>query len=134
MIKKIQITGLLMVFLFFGGTPVYAAGYEQEFLVRSEPILSGGANRLDLRFNIRHGKVTFKLSDDPDFIVRVLVNYDNKELAGGGWSKEKENSPEGYMTDDYEDQESKLNLHVLSTATSVHIKREGTNPQYRLSY
>ncbi|MBT3368602.1 MAG: hypothetical protein HN416_15750 [Nitrospina sp.] len=305
MIKKIHILVSLLVFgLIFGVTYVNAADYEQEFVVRPEPILSGGANRLDLRFNIRHGKVTLKLSDDPDFIVKVLVGYDKKELtpissesfsegtfsvdfssgdfsdqdmasplqiweiqigkydletnltldftgvqthmnlggmpldtlalnfkgtqatvdiseptffsvrklgitiegtfltlantgntnfekfqlkavgssmdldfrgayaagdynadfnlsgssarlslpvtagalvvhrpenrpvalAGGGWSKELSGSPAGYMTDDYEDQESKLNLYISSLATSVHIKREGTNLQYQLSY
>ncbi len=305
MIKKIQIViSLLMVFLFFGGASLYAADYEQEFVVRPEPILSAGANRLNLRFNIRHGKVTLKVSDDPGFIVKVLVGYDQTELmpissenfsggtfsvdfssgdfsdqdtanplqiweiqigkydmetnltlnftgvqthmdlggmpldtlalnlkgtqatvdiseptffsvrklgialegtfftlahtgntnfekfqlsaagssidldfrgayaagdynadfnlsgssarislpvtagalvvhrpenrpvalAGGGWSKEQSGSPAGYMTDDYEDQESRLNLYIWSAATSVHIKRDGTNLQYQLSY
>ena len=295
---------ILLVCLFFSGSFMHASAYEQEFVVRSEPILSGGANRLDLRFNISHARVTFKLSEDPGFIVRVLVNYDGGELApissenfsegtftadfssgaistqnmanplhdweiqigkydldtnltlnftgvqtnmnlggmplnnlllnlkgaqarldfseptlfsvrklgitcegtfftltniantnfekfqlkaagssveldfngtyaagdynadfnlngsstrislpvtagalvvhrpenrpvalaGGGWSKEQNSTPAGYMTDDYEDQESRLNLYILSVAASVHIKREGTNLQYQLSY
>ncbi len=305
MIKKIHIImSLLMVCLFFSGSFMHASAYEQEFVVRSEPILSGGADRLDLRFNISHARVTFKLSEDPGFIVRVLVNYDSKALtpissesfsegtftadfssgvisaqdmanplhdweiqigkydletnltlnfqgvqtdmnlggmplntlvlnlkgtqatldfseptlfsvrklgitcegtfftltniantnfekfqlkaagssveldfkgayatgdynadfnlngsstkislpvtagalvvhrpenrpvalAGGGWSKEQNSTPAGYMTDDYEDQESKLNLYISSVAASVHIKREGINVQYQLSY
>lgn len=305
MIKKTHIViGLLMVCLFFSGSFMHAAAYEQEFAVRSEPILSDGANQLDLRFNISHARVTFKLSEDPGFIVRVLVNYDSKELApissenfsegtftadfssgaistqnmanplhdweiqigkydletnltlnfqgvqtdmnlggmplntlvlnlkgtqatldfseptlfsvrklgitcegtfftltniantnfekfqlkaagssveldfkgayatgdynadfnlngssarislpvtagalvvhrpenrlvelaGEGWSKDQNNTAEGYMSDDYEERESRLNLEISSTATSVLIKRDGANMQYRLSY
>ena len=281
-----------------------ASAYEQEFTVRPEPILSSGLNRLDLRFNISQARVTFKLSDDPGFIVRVLVSHDSEALtpissesfsegtfkvvftsgtvaaqssatplhdweiqigrydletnltldfagvqasmdlggmpldiltlnlkgtqatlnfseptlysvqkigiacggafltlgnigntnfenfqlkatgssveldfkgvyaagdynadfnlngssakislpvtagalvahrpenrpvalAGGGWSKEQNSTPAGYMTDDYEDQTSRLNLYILSFAASVHIKREGSNVQYQLSY
>jgi hypothetical protein len=304
MIKKIHIMGLLMVCLFLSGSFMYASAYEQEFVVRPEPILSGGANQLNLRFNINNARVTFKPSEDPTFIVRVLVSYDDTALtpissesfsegilsmdfssgtfseqdmanpihdweiqigkydletnltldfsgvqtnmdlggmpintvvlnlkgaqgtldfseptlfsvrklgitcegafftlqniantnfekfqlkaagssveldfkgvytagdynadfnlkgssakislpvtagalvvhrpenrpvalAGGGWVKEQNNTPAGYMTDDYEDRESKLNLYILSVAASVHIKREGTNLQYQLSY
>ncbi len=295
---------LLIVCLFFGGPFVHASAYEQEFVVRPGPILSGGADRLDLHFNISHARVTFKLSEDPSFIVKVLVKCDSEEiipesseafsedtfsvvfssgavnveglasplhdweihigrydietnltldfagvqanmdlggmpldtlvlnlkgtrtkldfseptlfsvrklgitcegtfltlanigntnfevfqlnavgsgmdldfegtyaagdynadfnlngssarislpvtagalvvhrpanrpveLAGGGWSKEQNSSPEGYMTDDYEDQETRIKLYMVSTATSVQIKREGTNLQYRISY
>ncbi|MCP4574865.1 MAG: hypothetical protein GY846_01070 [Deltaproteobacteria bacterium] len=305
MIKKIHIImSLLIISLFLGSSFIHASAYEQEFVVRPEPFLSGGANRLDLRFNISHGRVTFKLSEDPGFIVRILVNYDSKTLspifsesfsegtftadfssgaisaqdmatplhdweiqigkydletnltlnfqgvqtdmnlggmplnnlvlnlkgtqatldfseptlfsvrklgitcegtfftltniantnfekfqlkaagssveldfkgayatgdynadfnlngsstrislpvtagalvvhrpenrpvalAGGGWSKEQNSTPAGYMTDDYEGQESRLNLYISSVAASVHIKREGTNLQYQLSY
>jgi hypothetical protein len=305
MIKKIHIImSLLIISLCLGSSFIHASAYEQEFVVRPEPILSGGANRLDLRFNISHARVTFKLSEDPTFIVRILVNYDSKELApissesfsegtftadfssgaipkqdmadplhdweiqigkydletdltlnfagvqtdmnlggmpldtlilnlkgaqvsldfseptlfsvrklgitcegtfftltniantnfekfqlkaagssveldfkgayatgdynadfnlngsstrislpatagalvvhrpesrpfalaGEGWSKEQNNTPAGYMTDDYEEQESRLNLYISSVAASVHIKREGINVQYQLSY
>jgi hypothetical protein len=305
MIRKITIImGLLMFCLSFNGSFVYASAYEQEFVVRSGPILAAGANRLDLRFSISHARVTFKLSEDPNFIVKVLVKCDSEdlipvsseafsdgtfsvvfssgavseggmanplhdwevqigrydletnltldfagvqasmdlggmpldtlvlnlkgtrttldfseptlfsvrkfgitcegtfftlanigntsfeafqlrtvgssidldfkgiyaagdynadfnlngssarislpvtagalvvhrpanrpvELAGGGWSKEQNSSPEGYMTDDYEDQEARLKLYMVSTAATVHIKREGTNLQYQLSY
>jgi hypothetical protein len=304
MIKKIHIMGLLMVCFFLSGSFMHASAYEQEFVVRPEPILSGGANQLNLRFNINNARVTFKLSEDPTFIVKVLVSYDSTELtptssesfsegalsldfssgtfsaqdmanpihdweiqigkydietnltldfigvqtnmdlggmpldtlilnlkgaqasldfseptlfsvrklgitcegafftlantgntnfekfqlkavgssieldfkgayaagdynadfnlngssakislpvtagglvvhrpenrpvalAGGGWSKEQNGTPAGYMTDDYEDQETRLNLYISSVATSVHIKREGTNLQYQLSY
>lgn len=304
MIRRITIImGLLMFCLSFNGSFVHASAYEQEFVVRPGPILSGGANRLDLRFNISHARVTFKLSEDPNFIVKVLVRCDSEEmipvsseafsegifsvvfssgamvsegmlnplhdweiqigrydletnltldfsgvqasmdlggmpldtlvlnlkgtrttldfseptlfsvrkfgitcegtfltlanigntnfetlqlkavgssmdldfkgvyaagdynadfnlngssarislpvtagalvvhrpanrpveLAGGGWSKEQ-SSPEGYVTDDYEDQEARLKLVMVSTASTVHIKREGTNLQYQLSY
>lgn len=296
--------GLLVVCLFWGGAYVHASAYEQEFVMRSGPILSGGANRLDLRFNIRHARVTFKLSEDPNFIVKVFVRCDSEslmpvssestsegafsvvfssgaageegmanplhdweiqigrydletrltldfsgvqasmdlggmpldtlvlnlkgtrttldfseptlfsvrkfgitcegtfltladigntnfeafqleavgssvdldfegpytagdynadfdlngssarislpvtagalvvhrptnrpvELAGGGWSKEQNSFPEGYMTDDYEDQGARLKLYMASTAATVLIKREGTNLQYQLSY
>lgn len=295
---------LLIVCLFLGGSFAHASAYEQEFVVRPGPILAGGVNRLDLRFSISHARVTFKLSEDPNFIVKVLVRCDSEEiipvsseafsedtfsvvfssgavsvegmanplhdweiqigrydletnltldfagvqanmdlggmpldtlvlnlkgtrtkldfteptlfsvrkfgitcegtfltlanignttfeafqlkavgssidldfegtyaagdynadfnlngssarislpvtagalvvhrpanrpveLAGGGWSKEQDSSPEGYMTDDYEDQEARLKLYMVSTAAAVHIKREGTNLQYRLSY
>ena len=305
MIKKITIImSLLMFCLSFNGSFVRAWAYEQELVVRPGPVLAGGANRLDLRFNISHAKVTFKLSEDPNFIVKVLVKCDSEalipassesfsegtfsvvfssgsvsaegmanplhdweiqigrydletnltldfagvqasmdlggmpldtlvlnlkgtrttldfseptlfsvrklgitlegtfltlanigntsfeafqlkavgssvdldfegvyaagdynadfnlngsstrislpvtagalvvhrpanrpvELAGGGWSKEQNSSPEGYTTDDYEDQEARLKLYMVSTAATVHIKREGTNLQYRLSY
>ena len=305
MIKKITIImGLLMFCLSFNGSFVRASAYEQEFVVRPDPILSGGANQLDLRFNISHARVTLKLSEDPGFIVKVLVKCDKEEimpvssevfsegtfsvvfssgavsvegmanplhdweiqigrydlethltldfagvqasmdlggmpldtlvlnlkgtrttldfseptlfsvrkfgitcegtfltlanlgnthfeafqlkavgssmdldfkgsyaagdynadfnlngssarislpvtagalvvhrpanrpveLAGGGWSKEQNSSPEGSMTDDYEDQEARFNLYMVSTAATVYIKREGTNLQYRLSY
>ncbi|MBW2707807.1 MAG: hypothetical protein JRD04_00740 [Deltaproteobacteria bacterium] len=305
MIKKITIImGLLMFCLSFNSSFVHASGYEQEFVVKPGPILAGGASRLDLRFNISYARVTFKLSDDPNFIVKVLVRCNSEalipvsaesfsegtfsavfssgavseedmanplhdweiqigrydletrltldfsgvqtsmdlggmpldtlvlnlkgtrtkldfseptlfsvrnfsmtcegtfltlanigntnferfqlnaagssidldfkggyaagdyhadfnlngssarinlpvtagalvvhrpanrpvELAGGGWLKEQNSSPEGYMTDDYEDQETRIKLYMVSTATSVQIKREGTNLQYRISY
>ena len=305
MIRKITIImGLLMFCLSFNSAFVQASAYEQEFVVRPGPILAGGADRLDLRFNIGHARVTFKLSEDPNFIVKVLVTCDSEalipvssesfsegtysvvfssgtvseegaaspihdweiqigrydletsltldfvgvqanmdlggmpldalalnlkgtrtkldfseptlfsvrklgitlegtfltlanigntsfeafqlkaagssvdldfegvyaagdynadfnlngssarislpvtagalvvhrpanrpiELAGGGWSKEQNSSPEGYTTDDYEDQEARLKLYMVSTAASVQIKREGTNLQYQLSY
>jgi len=305
MVRKISIImGLWVVCLFFGSTFTQASAYEQEFVVRLDPILSGGANRLDLRFNIQHARVTVKRTEDPGFIVKVLVKYHSEtlapvsaesfsestfravfssgaaaakdmansihdweiqigrydleteltldfagvqgnmdlggmpldnlvlnlkgtrttldfseptlfslrkfgitcegtfftlanigntgfetfqlkaagssldldfkgiyaagdynadfslsgssarislpvtagalvvhrpanrpvELAGGGWSEERNGSPEGYMTDDYEDLESRLNLYLESSAASVHIRREGTNLQYQLSY
>jgi hypothetical protein len=305
MVKKINIILGALVFCFclgLGHLPVLA--YDQEFVLRSEPILSSGANRLDLHFNISHAKVTFKLTEDPSFIIKVLVKYDGGapaplsyenlsegtfsidfssgdpaeqnmanplhdwevqigrydletrltfdfvgvqanldlggmpldalflnlkgtqatldfsesallsvrkfgiacegtflalsnigntgfeafqlkgsgssfkldfkgiyaagdynadfnlngssariilpataaasvvhrpsnrpvELTGSGWSKERGSLPDGYTTDDYEDQESRLNLVISSTAASVSIKREGTNLQYQLSY
>lgn len=305
MVRKIAIImGLLMVCLFSGAAYAYAAAYEQEFVVKPEPILSDGATRLDLRFNIRHGRVTVKLTENPAFIVKVRVRYNSRdlapassegfsegafqvafssgvlspkdkadplhdweieigrydlettltldfagvqtdmdlggmpldtltlnlkgtqanldfseptlfsvrkvdiaceggfftlaniantnfeefrlkatgssldldfkgsyaagdypadfslngcsarmtlpakagarvihrpenrpvELAGGGWSKDQNNTAEGYMSDDYEERESRLNLDISSTATSVLIKRDGANMQYRLSY
>jgi hypothetical protein len=305
MIRKISIfMSLLIVCFFLGGSFVRASAYEQEFVVRPGPILASGADRLDLHFNISHARVTFKLSEDPSFIVKVLVRCNSEalmpvsseafsedifsvvfssgpistegmanplhdweiqigrydletnltldfagvqasmdlggmpldilvlnlkgtrtkldfseptlfsvrkfgitcegtfltlanigntnfeafqlnavgssvdldfegpyaagdynadfnlngssarislpvtagalvvhrpanrpvELAGGGWSKEQNSSPEGYTTADYEDQEARLKLVMVSTAASVQIKREGTNLQYRLSY
>ncbi len=56
------------------------------------------------------------------------------ELAGGGWATEQGKGPEGYMTDDYEAQQSKLNLYMASQASSVHIERGGTDLQYQISY
>ncbi len=305
MIKKIDVIfALLMICLYLGLGYVPASAYDQKFVLRPEPILSGGANRLDLRFTISHAKVTFRISEDPGFILKVLVKYDGGDLApissenfsegtfsvdfssgepteqkvnnplheweiqigrydlethltldftgvqadmdlggmpldslflllkgsqttldfseptlfsvqkfgiacegtfltlanigntgfetfglkaagssldldfkgvyaagdynadfnlngssarislpatagafvvhqpanrpveltGNGWLKEQGSSPEGYKTDDYEDQESRLNLYMTSTAASVFIKREGTNQQYQLSY
>ena len=72
---------LLLSVLFLCGTGMGAWAYEQEFVVRPEPILAGGAGRLDLRFSIQHAKVTFTLSDDPDFIAKILVRYDDEALA-----------------------------------------------------
>jgi hypothetical protein len=56
------------------------------------------------------------------------------ELAGGGWATEMDKAPEGYMTDDYENRQSKLNLYMASKASSVHIERGGTDLQYQISY
>ncbi len=305
MVNKVKIVlGALVIFLSLGLGYVPVMAYDQEFVLRSEPILSSGANRLDLRFSISHAKVTFKITEDTDFIIKVLVRYDGGalaplssenlsegifsidfssgefakqnmnnpshnwevqigrydletrltldfvgvqanmdlggmpldtlfmklkgtqatldfseptlfsvrkfgiacegtfltlanigntgfetfqlkaagssleldfkgiyaagdynadfnlngssarislpataaasvvhrpanrpvELTGSGWSKEQGSFPDGYTTDDYEDQESRLNLVMSSTAASVHIKREGTNLQYQLSY
>ena len=81
MIRKISIfMSLLIVCFFLVGPFVHASAYEQEFVVRPGPILSGGADRLDLRFNIRHARVTFKLSEDPSFIVKVFVRCDSEEI------------------------------------------------------
>ncbi len=55
-------------------------------------------------------------------------------LTGSGWPQEPASPPETYVTDDYEDRESRINLSVASKAATVHIKREGTNLQYQLSY
>jgi len=306
MIKKINIIfALLMICLYLGFGYGPASAYDQEFVLRPEPILSGGANRLDLRFTISHANVTFRISEDPGFILKVLVKYDGGDLApvssenfsegtfsvdfssgaptaaqnvgnplhdweiqigryglethltleftgvqanmdlggmpldalfldlkgsqttldfseptlfnvrkfgitcegtfltlahvgntgfetfklkaagsslnldfkgiyaagdynaafdlngssariglpatagasfvhrpanrsveltGNGWPEEQRNAPEGYRTDDYEDQQSRLNLYMTSTAASVYINREGTNLQYQLSY
>ena len=80
--KKINIImGLLMVCLFVSGLCVRAWAGEQEFVLRPEPILAGGANRLALNFSIQHARVTFKLSEDAGFIAKVLVKYDSEALA-----------------------------------------------------
>ena len=305
MTKKVKMMIILLLsVLFLSGTDMSAWAGQQEFLVRPEPILAGGAGKLNLRFTIQHAKVTFTLSDDPDFIAKILVRYDDEaltpelsesfldgtfsaafssgtsdeqnmaaslhdweiqigrydletdltldfegvqanmdlggmplsrlvmtlkgaqakldfseptpitlrnliiscegtffqgarigntgfetfqleaagssldvdfngsyaagdyngdfklngssarftlpatagafvvhrpanrplELAGGGWSKEAPNPPEGYKTDDYETLESRINLVMESTATSILIKREGMNLHYQLSY
>jgi hypothetical protein len=80
-IKVKMLIVLLLSLLFLSGTDLRASAYEQEFVVRPEPILARGAGRLDLRFSIQHAKVTFTLSDDPGFIAKILVRYDNEALA-----------------------------------------------------
>lgn len=56
------------------------------------------------------------------------------ELTGAGWGNEQNASSPGYMTDDYDDRESRLNLNISSTAASLQINREGRNLHYQLSY
>ena len=80
-IKSKMMIVLLLSLLFLGGTDLGVWAYEQEFVVRPEPILAGGAGRLDLRFSIQHAKVTFTHSDAPDFIAKILVRYDDEALA-----------------------------------------------------
>ncbi len=78
--KLFFIKGLLAISLLFTGV-ASAHALEQEFLLLPEPIVSGGADQLDLRFNIQHARVTFRLSEDPGFIAKVVVKYDNEDLA-----------------------------------------------------
>ncbi len=80
--RKITIImGLFMSCLLLNGSFIHAAPYEQEFVVRPDPILSDGADQLNLRFNISNARVTFTLSEDTTFIVKVLVRYDSQALA-----------------------------------------------------
>ena len=82
MIKKITIImSLFMSCVLLNGSFIHAAPYEQEFVVRPDPILAGGADRLNLRFSINNARVAFTLSEDPTFIVKVLVRYGSKELT-----------------------------------------------------
>ena len=77
MIKKTNVIfALLMSCLYLGFGDAPASAYDQEFVLRPEPILSGGANRLDLRFTISHARVTLKVTEETDFILKVLVKYD----------------------------------------------------------
>ncbi len=73
--------GLLLSCFLFNGSFIHAAPYEQEFVVRPEPILSRGADRLNLRFSISNARVIFTQSEDTTFVVKVLVRYDGRALA-----------------------------------------------------
>lgn len=82
MIRKITVIMSLIISCgLLNGAFIHAAPYEQEFTVRPDPILAGGADRLNLRFRISNAKVSFTVSEDPDFIVKVLVRYDSQALA-----------------------------------------------------
>ena len=82
MIRKITIMMSLFLSCFLlNGSFLHAAAYEKEFVVQPDPILAGGVDQLNLLFRISNARVVFTLSEDPSFIVKVLVRYDSKALA-----------------------------------------------------
>ena len=73
--------GLLMFCLSFNSAFVQASDYEQEFggEARAHPC----RRRRSIGFAVStsvHARVTFKLSEDPNFIVKVLVRCDSEAL------------------------------------------------------
>lgn len=87
-----SILGFLAGLLLLVHTVAAAPPNVEEFMLPTETVKAEGADRLNLNFSIAHARVTFIPTDDPTFLVKVQVHYENTALPFSAIEKMDDNA------------------------------------------